>query len=122
MRNHFTLRRLLANTLTLILLLAAGISEAKADQHLSEVQLRENVESTLSAFVFDARWAKTVPDTVIAIYGSSPGFGVAILKNDPSTGFSVVEKNDQMIPMKGGSAAARLDDHTPEYSIEIGFA
>lgn len=121
MRNHFTLRRLLANTLTLILLLAAGISEAKADQHLSEVQLRENVESTLSAFVFDARWAKTVPDTVIAIYGSSPGFGVAILKNDPSTGFSVVEKNDQMIPMKGGSATARLDDHTPEYSIEIGF-
>ena len=121
MRNHFTLRRLFANTLTLILLLAAGISEAKADQHLSDHQLRKDVESTLSAFVFDARWAKTVPDAVIAIYGTSPGFGVAILKNDPSTGFSVVEKNDQMIPTKDRSATARLDDHTPEYSIEIGF-
>ena len=121
MKNNFTIRRTLAHVLTLILLLAEGISEAKADQHLSDYQLRQDVESTLSAFVFDARWAKTVPDTVIAIYGASPGFGVAILKNDPSTGFTVVEKNDQMIPTKGGSATARLDDHTPEYSIEIGF-
>ena len=121
MKNYFTIRRTLAHVLTLILLLAEGISEAKADQHLSDYQLRQDVESTLSAFVFDARWAKTVPDTVIAIYGASPGFGVAILKNDPSTGFSVVEKNDQMIPTKDRSATARLDDHTPEYSIEIGF-
>ena len=121
MKNYFTIRRSLAYVLTLILLLAAGISEGKADQHLSDYQLRKDVESTLSAYVFDAHWAKTVPDTVIAIYGASPGFGVAILKNDPSTGFSVVEKNDQMIPTKGGSATARLDDHTPEYSIEIGF-
>ena len=121
MKNDFTIRRSLAYVLTLILFLVAGISEAKADQHLSDYQLRQDVESTLSAFVFDARWAKTVPDTVIAIYGASPGFGVAILKNDPSTGFSVVEKNDQMIPTKGRSATARLDDHTPEYSIEIGF-
>jgi len=121
MKNDFTIRRSLAHVLTLILFLVAGISEAKADQHLSDYQLRQDVESTLSAFVFDARWAKTVPDTVIAIYGASPGFGVAILKNDPSTGFSVVEKNDQMIPTKDRSATARLDDHTPEYSIEIGF-
>lgn len=121
MKNYFTIRRTLAHVLTLILFLVAGISEAKADQHLSDYQLRQDVESTLSAFVFDARWAKTVPDAVIAIYGASPGFGVAILKNDPSTGFSVVEKNDQMIPTKGRSATARLDDHTPEYSIEIGF-
>ena len=121
MKNYFTIRRSLAYVLTLILLLAAGISEGKADQHLSDYQLRKDVESTLSAYVFDAHWAKTVPDTVIAIYGASQGFGVAILKNDPSTGFSVVEKNDQMIPTKGGSATARLDDHTPEYSIEIGF-
>ena len=121
MKNDFTIRRSLAHVLTLILFLVAGISEAKADQHLSDHQLRKDVESTLSAFVFDARWAKTVPDTVIAIYGASPGFGVAILKNDPSTGFSVVEKNDQMIPTKDRSATARLDDHTPEYSIEIGF-
>lgn len=121
MKNDFTIRRSLAHVLTLISFLVAGISEAKADQHLSDYQLRQDVESTLSAFVFDARWAKTVPDTVIAIYGASPGFGVAILKNDPSTGFSVVEKNDQMIPTKDRSATARLDDHTPEYSIEIGF-
>ena len=121
MKNDFTIRRSLAHVLTLILFLVAGISEAKADQHLSDYQLRQDVESTLSAFVFDARWAKTVPDTVIAIYGASPGFGVAILKNDPSTGFSVVEKNDQMISTKDRSATARLDDHTPEYSIEIGF-
>ena len=121
MINYFTIRRSLAYVLTLIFLLAAGISEGKADQHLSDYQLRKDVESTLSAYVFDAHWAKTVPDTVIAIYGASPGFGVAILKNDPSTGFSVVEKNDQMIPTKGGSATARLDDHTPEYSIEIGL-
>ena len=121
MKKYFSIRRSLAHVLTLILLLAACISEVKADQHLSDYQLRQDVESTLSAFVFDARWAKTVPDTVIAIYGASPGFGVAILKNDPSTGFSVVEKNDQMIPTKDRSATARLDDHTPEYSIEIGF-
>lgn len=121
MKKCFSIRRSLAHVLTLILLLAACISEVKADQHLSDYQLRQDVESTLSAFVFDARWAKTVPDTVIAIYGASPGFGVAILKNDPSTGFSVVEKNDQMIPTKDRSATARLDDHTPEYSIEIGF-
>lgn len=105
----------------IVLLLVAGINGVKADQHLSDYQLRKDIESTLSAFVFDAQWAKTVPDTVIAIYHSAPGFGVAILKYDSSTGFSVLEKNDQMIPSKGSSATARLDDHTPEYSIEIGF-
>lgn len=62
MKNDFTIRRSLAHVLTLILFLVAGISEAKADQHLSDHQLRKDVESTLSAFVFDARWAKTVPD------------------------------------------------------------
>ena len=81
--------------------------------------MRKDVESVLSTWVFDAHWAKTVPDTVIAIYHAEPGFGVAILKYNPSTGFSVWEKNDQMIPSKGSSATARLDDHTPEYSIEI---
>ena len=121
MKHSFTIRRALAHVLAIILLLAAGIIEAKADQHLSDYQLRQDVESTLSAFVYDARWAKTVPDTVIAIYHAESGFGVAILKYDPSNGFSVVEKNDQMIPTKGRSATARLDDHTPEYSIEIGF-
>ena len=105
----------------IVLLLVAGINGVKADQHLSDYQLRKDIESTLSAFVFDAQWAKTVPDTVIAIYHAAPGFGVAILKYDSSTGFSVLEKNDQMIPSKGSSATARLDDHTPEYSIEIGF-
>ncbi len=119
MRYYFTSRRLLANVLTMILLLTAGISGGKADQHLSDYQLREDVESTLSAFVFDARWAKTVPDTVIAVYHGEPGFGVAILKYDPSTGFSVLERNDQMIPTKGSSGTACLDDHTPEYSVEI---
>ena len=105
----------------IVLLLVAGINGVKADQHLSDYQLRKDIESTLSAFVFDAQWAKTVPDTVIAIYHAAPGFGVAILKYDSSTGFSVLEKNDQMIPSKGSSATARLDDHTPEYSIEIGW-
>ena len=105
----------------IVLLLVAGINGVKADQHLSDYQLRKDIESTLSAFVFDAQWAKTVPDTVIAIYHAAPGFGVAILKYDSSTGFSVLEKNDQMIPLKGSSATARLDDHTPEYSIEIGW-
>ena len=105
----------------IVLLLVAGINGVKADQHLSDYQLRKDIESTLSAFVFDAQWAKTVPDTVIAIYHAAPGFGVAILKYDSSTGFSVLEKNDHMIPSKGSSATARLDDHTPEYSIEIGF-
>ena len=121
MRNDFTIRRLLANALAIAFFLVAGISGVKADQHLSDYQLRKDVESTLSAFVFDAQWAKTVPDTVIAIYHAAPGFGVAILKYDSSTGFSVLEKNDQMIPSKGSSATARLDDHTPEYSIEIGW-
>ena len=121
MRNYFTIRRLLTNALTIILILALGISEGKSDQHLSDYQLRKEIESTLSAFVFDAQWAKTVPDTVIAIYHAAPGFGVAILKYDSSTGFSVLEKNDQMIPSKGSSATARLDDHTPEYSVEIGW-
>ena len=105
----------------IVLLLVAGINGVKADQHLSDYQLRKDIESTLSAFVFDAQWAKTVPDTVIAIYHAAPGFGVAILKYDSSTGFSVLEKNDHMIPSKGSSATARLDDHTPEYSIEIGW-
>ena len=105
----------------IVLLLVAGINGVKADQHLSDYQLRKDIESTLSAFVFDAQWAKTVPDTVIAIYHAAPGFGVAILKYNSSTGFSVLEKNDQMIPSKGSSATARLDDHTPEYSIEIGW-
>ena len=105
----------------IVLLLVGGINGVKADQHLSDYQLRKDIESTLSAFVFDAQWAKTVPDTVIAIYHAAPGFGVSILKYDSSTGFSVLEKNDQMIPSKGSSATARLDDHTPEYSIEIGF-
>lgn len=121
MHNDFRIRRLIAKALTVIFLLVAGISEAKADQHLSDYQLRKDIESTLSAFVFDAQWAKTVPDTVIAVYSSDQGLGTAILKYDPSTGFSAWEKNDQMIPLKGGSATARLDDHTPEYSIEIGF-
>ena len=121
MKNYFTIRRSLAYLLTLILLLVAGISEGESDQHLSDYQLRKDVESTLSTWVYDARWAKTVPDTVIAIYRADSGFGVAILKYNPSAGFSVWEKNDQMIPMKGGSAMARLDDHTPEYSIEIGW-
>ena len=121
MRNDFTIRRLLANALTVILLLAAGMSGVKADQHLSDYQLRKDVESALSAFVYDARWAKTVPDTVIAVYHAAPGFGVAVLKYDSSIGFSVWEKNDRMIPLKGGSGTARLDDHTPEYSVEIGF-
>ena len=121
MKNYFTIRRSLAYLLTLILLLVAGISEGESDQHLSDYQLRKDVESTLSTWVYDARWAKTVPDTVIAIYRADSGFGVAILKYNLSAGFSVWEKNDQMIPMKGGSAMARLDDHTPEYSIEIGW-
>ena len=121
MQNHFTIRRLLANALTLILLLASDINGAKADQPLSDYQLRKDIESTLSAWVYDAHWAKTVPDTVIAVYHAESGFGVAILKYDSSTGFSVWGKNDQMIPLKGGSGTARLDDHTPEYSIEIGF-
>ena len=121
MRNDFTIRRLLANALAIAFFLVAGISGVKADQHLSEYQLRKDVESTLSAFVFDAQWAKTVPDTVIAIYSAESGFGVAILKYNPSDGFSVLEKNNRMIPMKGSSATARLDDHTPEYSIEIGW-
>ena len=43
----FTIRRALAHVLTIILLLAAGISEANADQHLSDYQLRQDVESTL---------------------------------------------------------------------------
>jgi len=119
MRKYFTIRRLLAYTLTIFMIPAAGISEVKADQHLSDYQLRKDAESTLSAWVFDAHWAKTVPDTVIAIYHAEPGFGVAILKYNPSDGFAVLEKNDQMIPSKGSSATARLDDHTPEYSIEI---
>ena len=71
MRNDFTIRRLLANALAIAFFLVAGISGVKADQHLSDYQLRKDVESTLSAFVFDAQWAKTVPDTVIAIYGAS---------------------------------------------------
>lgn len=121
MRNDFTIRRLLANALAIAFFLVAGISGVKADQHLSDYQLRKDVESTLSAFVFDAQWAKTVPDTVIAIYSAESGFGVAILKYNPSDGFSVLEKNNWMIPMKGSSATARLDDHTPEYSIEIGW-
>ena len=121
MKNNFMVRRSLAHALMLFLLLAAGISGVKADQHLSDYQLREDIESTLSAWVFDAHWAKTVPDTVIAVYSSDQGLGTAVLKYDPSVGFSVWEKNDQMIPLKGGSATARLDDHTPEYSIEIGF-
>ena len=121
MRNDFTIRRLLANALAIAFFLVAGISGVKADQHLSDYQLRKDVESTLSAFVFDAQWAKTVPDTVIAIYSAESGFGVAILKYNPSDGFSVLEKNNRMIPMKGSSATARLDDHTPEYSIEIGW-
>ncbi len=103
MRNYFTTRRLLANVLTMILLLTAGCSDGKADQHLSDYQLRKDVESTLSAWVFDACWAKAVPDTVIAVYHAEPGFGVAILKYNPSTGFSVLERNDQMIPTKGTS-------------------
>ncbi len=121
MRNHFTARRSLALVLMLILLPAAGIGEGKADQHLLDYQLRKDAESVLSAFVYDAHWAKTVPDTVIAIYSAATGFGAAILKYDPSAGFSVWEKNDRMIPLKGGSGTARLDDHTPEYSVEIGF-
>ena len=80
MHNDFRIRRLIAKALTVIFLLVAGISEAKADQHLSDYQLRKDIESTLSAFVFDAQWAKTVPDTVIAIYSAESGFGVAILK------------------------------------------
>ena len=47
MKNDFTIRRSLAHVLTLILFLVAGISEAKADQHLSDYQLRQDVESTL---------------------------------------------------------------------------
>ena len=105
----------------IVLLLVAGINGVKADQHLSDYQLRKDIESTLSAFIFDAKWAKTVPDTVIAVYSAAPGFGVAILKYNPSAGFSVWVKNDQMIPPKGSSATARLDDHTPEYSIEIAW-
>ena len=38
MQNDFTIRRSLAHVLTLILFLVAGISEAKADQHLSDEQ------------------------------------------------------------------------------------
>ena len=91
MHNDFRIRRLIAKALTVIFLLAAGISEVKADQHISDYQLRNDIESTLSAFVFDVQWAKTVPDTVIAIYHAAPGFGVAILKHDASTGFSVLE-------------------------------
>jgi hypothetical protein len=78
MKNYFTIRRSLAYVLTLILLLVAGISEGESDQHLSDYQLRKDVESTLSTWVYDARWAKTVPDTVIAIYRADSGFGVAI--------------------------------------------
>ncbi len=119
MKNHFPVRQLLASALAMVLLLAAGIGGVKADQHLADYQLRKDVESALSAWVYDARWAKTVPDTVIAVYHAESGFGAAIMKSDPSGGFSVWEKNDRMIPWKGGSATIRLDDHTPEYSIEI---
>ena len=121
MRNHFTARRALAEAFALILLLMTGISEAKADQHFSDYQLRKDAESALSAWVYDVRWAKTVPDTAIAIYHAEAGFGAAILKYNASGGFSVWEKNDRMIPWRGSSAMARLDDHTPEYSIEIGW-
>ena len=121
MRNHFTARRALAEAFALILLLMTGISEAKADQHFSDYQLRKDAESALSAWVYDVRLAKTVPDTAIAIYHAEAGFGAAILKYNASGGFSVREKNDRMIPWRGSSAMARLDDHTPEYSIEIGW-
>ena len=121
MRNDFTIRRLLANVLMIVLLLAAGISEGKTEYQSSDFQLRTDIENALSASVHDVRWAKTAPDTVIAVYSSDHGLGVALLKHNPSTGFSVWKRNDQMIPWKGGSVIARLDDHTPEYSIDIGW-
>ena len=110
--------RILAALLFLILGMSFGVG--KADQHLSDYQLRESVSSALSSFVMDAHWAKTVPDTVIAVYSSDAGLGVALLKYSPSAGFSVWKKNDQMIPRRDGrSVSVQLDDHTPEYSIEI---
>ena len=119
MKNNFTFRQLLANILTIILFLVAGISEGKAEYQSSDFQLKTDIENTLSASVLDVRWAKTTPDTVIAVYSSDQGLGVALLKYNPSAGFSVWKRNDQMIPWKGGSVIARLDDHTPEYSIAI---
>ena len=94
---------------------------ANADIHSNHAELRSSVGNYLSADVADAAWAKTAEDTVIAVYHTETGFGTAILKYSPSAGFSVLEKNDRMIPWLGGSASVRLDDHTPEYSIEIGW-
>ena len=101
-----------------IMILSAAIVSAE-ELSSDGYQLREIAGDVLSASVLDARWSKTVPDAVIAIYHAETGFGVAVLKYRPSSGFSVWERNDRMIPWKGGSAGIRLDDHTPEYSIEV---
>ena len=101
-------------------ILTMGVSDAEADSHYADYQLRENVKKVLSTWVMDVRWAKTVPDTAIAVYSSDAGMGVALLKYNPSDGLTVWQKNDQMIPRQDArNVSAHLDDHTPEYSIAI---
>ena len=96
-----------------------SIGLANEDYFQNNNELREAVQNFLSADVADVQWAKTAEDTVIAVYHTGNGFGIAVMEYNPSTGFTIVEKNERIIPWKEGGVSIRLDDHTPEYSIDI---
>ena len=106
-------------TVFLIRTVLSGLSDANAELLTDNNELRNAVQRFLSTDAIDVRWAKTAKDTAIAVYRTEGGYGTAILSYDPSTGFSIAEKNDRMIPGMGSSSFIRLDDHTPEYSIEV---
>ena len=100
--------------------LPSGAESVNEDSPCYFPDMYDAVSDLLSASVYDAEWAKTVKDTVIALYSpEGADFGAAILKYDAAAGFSVVVRNDNLVSSIKGSGTIRLEDNGPEYGIGI---